>query len=238
MNRDIFIQRFKECRKRKFKTQQMFADAYKDRFGMIRDTDLPASGSGMFGTVQSWEQGKSTPTAEVLANICELLECDADYLLGRINEYTHDVETVRCYTGLSTEAIEKLHYYADQLAKEEWWIDEEANRQHFLSFGLFLIDELLAGSKNNQLNASMLAEIFEYEYEWMDSVEDVDIEDFHKIESYIYSIVHSITSILTENARQRAFPPALLVRRDTESNTYQFRLSSRRGIEPGEWEEP
>lgn len=97
MNKDIFIRRLKECRKRKYKTQQDFADAYKAAYGTIRDSDRPASESGMFGTVQSWEQGKTTPTAEVLSNICALLDCDADYLLGRIDERNHTLTDMRAY---------------------------------------------------------------------------------------------------------------------------------------------
>ena len=44
-----------------------------------------------------------------------------------------------------------------------------------------------------------------------------------------------IAYILSENARKRKFPPALGIR--IRDKTYQFRLSSRRGIEPGEWED-
>ena len=79
MNITIFTQRLQECRRRKFSSQQAFADAYMQRFGMIRQGKKKID-NNMFGTIQSWEQGKSTPTADVLANICELLDCDADYL--------------------------------------------------------------------------------------------------------------------------------------------------------------
>ena len=85
MNTTLFTQRLQECRRRIFSSQQAFADAYMERFGMIRDIKKNKE-HNMFGTVQSWEQGKSTPSADVLANICDLLDCDADYLLGRIDQ--------------------------------------------------------------------------------------------------------------------------------------------------------
>lgn len=105
MNTDIFTERLQECRRRKFSSQQAFADAYMERYGMIRKARNDRD-NNMFGTIQSWEQGKSTPTAEVLANICNLLECDADYLLGRIDQRTHDINDAHRYTGLSAQALE------------------------------------------------------------------------------------------------------------------------------------
>lgn len=113
MNRDIFSDRLIECRKRKYSSQQKFADAYMERYGIIRKKKT--TNNNMFETVQSWEQGKSTPSAEVLANICELLDCDADYLLGRIDHRTHDIEDAHRYTGLSSEALEQPHEYHENL---------------------------------------------------------------------------------------------------------------------------
>ena len=60
MNRVIFSERLIECRKCKFSSQQKFADAYLEKYGTIRQPKSKTD-SNMFGTVQSWEQGKSTP---------------------------------------------------------------------------------------------------------------------------------------------------------------------------------
>lgn len=235
MNKVIFIQRLKECRKRKYKTQQDFADAYKAKYGTIRDSNRPASESGMFGTVQSWEQGKTTPTAEVLGNICELLDCDADYLFGRIDERNHTLADIRDYTGLSVEAIEQLHEYVGFLSKENWWLDEETNENYFHGYTLFLIDELLNGSKRHKIDANPLARLYEFVYEDLEEDEDLDLEDSRQIDSCIGPLTQEIAYILSENARKHKFPPALGIR--IVDNTYQFRLSSRRKVEPGEWEE-
>ena len=95
-----------------------------EKYGLIRNVKRTPD-NNMFGTVQSWEQGKSFPSTDVLANICDLLECDADYLLGRIDERKHDINDVRRYTGLSATAIEQLHTYLEQLKRKQWWLDSE-----------------------------------------------------------------------------------------------------------------
>lgn len=53
MNIVIFSQRLQECRKRKFSSQQAFADAYLKTYGMIRK-GKKSNDNNMFGTIQSW----------------------------------------------------------------------------------------------------------------------------------------------------------------------------------------
>ena len=103
-----------------------------EKYGLIRNVKRTPD-NNMFGTVQSWEQGKSFPSTDVLANICDLLECDADYLLGRIDERKHDINDVRRYTGLSATAIEQLHTYLEQLKRKQWWLDSEESQQEYLN---------------------------------------------------------------------------------------------------------
>ena len=211
MNNVIFTRRLKECRKRKFSSQQAFADAYMERYGLIRNVK-ESPDHNMFGTIQSWEQGKSYPSADVLSNICDLLDCDADYLLGRIDERKHDINDMKRYTGLSSEAIEQLHVYLDQLKRKEWWLDDLDSQNEYLDgYTLFFIDEILTGSKHHKLSAHTIYDIFTFVYENLDDEEDADIEDSRHIDSLIYSIIQSINAILSENAISRAFPPALRI---------------------------
>lgn len=42
--------------------------------------------------------------------MCDLLGCDVDYLIGRLDEKSHNTSFISQYTGLSEEAIEVLHY--------------------------------------------------------------------------------------------------------------------------------
>ena len=243
MNITIFSERLRECRKRKFSSQQEFADAYMNRFGLIRQ-GKKTTDNNMFGTIQSWEQGKSEPTASVISNICDLLECDADYLLGRINERTHDISDAQKYTGLSSQALEQLHEYRENLAVEPNWqetIDLEekwGSHKYYQAFALYLIDELLVGSEHHKLTAHVLHNLFskiqedEIAVHPEDYGDDEDTSDEDRtlwaaqdqelVDITTFIITNNIRDIITENAIQNKFPLALEV--DTSKGTYFFSI--------------
>lgn len=224
MNTTIFSERLRECRKRKYSSQQAFADAYLNTFGLIRQSKN--NDNNMFGTIQSWEQGKSEPTATVLANICQLLDCDADYLLGRIDERTHDINDAHQYTGLSSAALEQLHAYRESLLKEKNWEDEALSylsHEYYQAFALFFIDEILTGSKNTKLNGSLLYQIFSTSYEKIDAPEIWDQDEvMESIDLNLYVLVNNIRDIIRENAAGRIFPPALEI--PINDDIYSFEL--------------
>lgn len=236
MNTFIFCQRLQECRKRKYSSQQAFADAYLNAYGMIRK-GKKGTDNNMFGTIQSWEQGKSTPTAEVLSNICELLDCDADYLLGRINQRTHGINDAHEYTGLSADALEQLHKFKVELQNKQNWCSDEMsdpNHRYYQSFALFLIDELLVGSKSHKFTSAELHRLFTFVYEegTVISPSDKEDEDFdwkeyetqirQQLDLWVYTITNNIRDILIENALHEKFPPALKVDISEDTNTYTF----------------
>lgn len=235
MNTTIFTQRLIECRKRKYSSQQAFADAYMNRYGLIRQSKKSID-NNMFGTIQKWEQGKSEPTASVLLNICDLLECDADYLLGRISERTHDLNSAQRYTGLSSSALEKLHEYRENLLiqpepseianlHEDW-----VTHKFYQSFALFLIDELIVGSQNHQLSAFVLDSLYSKiiengfyvkssDYIAEDDSSDCSekdrikwaAQDQREIDLVTFHITNNVRDIIVENAIQNKLPPALFV---------------------------
>lgn len=57
-----------------------------------------------------YEKGDVLPS-DLLLNCCDVYDCDADYLLGIIDEKTKDVTEIKDATGLSTEAINMLLTY-------------------------------------------------------------------------------------------------------------------------------
>ena len=59
-------------------------------------------------TVMNWEQGKVTPSLESLIQLSEELDCDLDYLTGRLSEPTHDIQFFHDKLGLTGEAVKKL----------------------------------------------------------------------------------------------------------------------------------
>ena len=63
-------------------------------------------------TVMNWEQGIAEPPLGTLMELTELYHCDLDYLPGRIDQKTHDLQFIHDQTGLSEKAIEKLQRIA------------------------------------------------------------------------------------------------------------------------------
>ena len=59
-------------------------------------------------TVMNWEQGIAEPPLGTLMELTELYHCDLDYLTGRLDQKTHDLQFIHDQTGLSENAIEKL----------------------------------------------------------------------------------------------------------------------------------
>lgn len=247
MNTTIFTKHLRECRLRKFSSQQAFADAYMKEFGTIRP-GRNRTDHNMFGTIQSWEQGKSIPTADVLSNICDLLDCDADYLLGRINQRTHDINDAHRYTGLSAKALEQLHEYRENLAIEPNWeeiVDAQENwrtHKYYQAFGLYLIDELLTGSANHKLSAGVIDNLFKMISEESIGVDQRDyIDDENdeysstkeerelwavqcreQIDIAVFHLTSNIRDILYENTVQEKLPLALRV--DTSKGTYFYSI--------------
>ena len=59
--------------------------------------------------VKSWEKGEFLPTLPHLLDICMLLNCDADYLLGMSEEPLRDAFDLRKDTGFSDKTCAILH---------------------------------------------------------------------------------------------------------------------------------
>jgi transcriptional regulator with XRE-family HTH domain len=74
-------------------------------------------------TVMNWEQGIAEPSLGTLMDLTELYHCDLDYLTGRLDQKTHDLQFIHDQTGLSEKAIEKLQSFMtepdwDQMEKD------------------------------------------------------------------------------------------------------------------------
>lgn len=102
---ESFGSRLKKERKARYATQQEFADA------------IGAS----VESVRNWEQGWILPEVGTLFRICDLLDCDLDYLIGRLEQKTHDETFIHNYTGLSEDAIKTLHKYNNAKDRTSSW---------------------------------------------------------------------------------------------------------------------
>lgn len=90
-----FLKRLAEERKKKY-TQEELAEKIGHKNGQ---------------SISNWETGKSIPNIATIMKLADVLDCDIDYLLGRIDEPTHDIAFIHAETGLSTAAIKKLRSY-------------------------------------------------------------------------------------------------------------------------------
>lgn len=56
-------------------------------------------------TVGQWERGDTPPSLSYLLKICDLYHVDLDYICGRIDCQTHDLQYFHDLTGMSEDAI-------------------------------------------------------------------------------------------------------------------------------------
>lgn len=91
LHKEAFAERFKALRKQRGLTQDYF-----------EQQNIASRKS-----VHNWEKGQ-IPDVETVIKLCEVLDCDFDYLFGKI-DLPHKEETDICReTGLSEAAVEKL----------------------------------------------------------------------------------------------------------------------------------
>lgn len=114
MNKILFSKQLHEQRKKcGYDTINDLARKYNETFPSERkNRKAENSGdySGILGTLKNYENPnkKCNPRLDIVDNLCKLLSCNVDYLLGNIGCKTHDVQFIHDYTGLSEKAIEKL----------------------------------------------------------------------------------------------------------------------------------
>lgn len=77
----------------------------RKKVGIKTQRDLAQKMNLSEETIKNWEQGRTVPEMTDMIKLCDLLKCDTDYLLGRIDASTHDFEFITKETGLSEAAI-------------------------------------------------------------------------------------------------------------------------------------
>ena len=75
-------------------------------------------------TVRNWEQGRNIPELITLIKICGMLHCSLDYLLGYIDETTHDIHYISQETGLTETSIRNI---------QEMWLKTLTKDEHTLA---------------------------------------------------------------------------------------------------------
>ena len=101
-------QRLQDRRKKFFKTQYEFAEAL---------------GIEERKTVGNWETGTVAIPIHRLSDICKLLDCDLDYLFGKIDVPKNNIADIMKETGLSQKAVEKTVDWKSTDDYHRYWND-------------------------------------------------------------------------------------------------------------------
>ena len=101
-------QRLQDRRKEFFKTQYDFAEAL---------------GIEERKTVGNWETGTVAIPIHRLSDICNLLDCDLDYLFGKIDVPKNNTADIMKETGLSQKAVEKAVAWKSTDDYHRFWND-------------------------------------------------------------------------------------------------------------------
>ena len=164
--------RIKELRKQHgFKTQDKFAES----FNVSKET------------VQNWEQGRFCPEVPSLYDLADYFDCDIDYLVGRIDEKTHDLQFICDYTGLSAESINLLH---------EWHTSSD-NRKLWSGYLNTIMNDNRFYELMTEINALMASSKFEGYAEMKgfpeDAIQEIDVQKMR-----LWNIEHIFTNIMDE----------------------------------------
>lgn len=144
---------FKDARIKAKLTQQQVADS------LVPPVSLK--------TVMNWEQGIVAPSLETVIKIADLLHCDIDFLTGRINAKTHDIQFIQDKTGLSEETITLLMQWKNSDDRSRFWpgmisnIIDDPEYDDFMShlsyyLGSAIFDAISQVRRDKDLNADEL----------------------------------------------------------------------------------
>lgn len=114
MNKILFSEQLRERRKNcGYDTINDLARKYNETFPSERKNKKAENSgdySGILGTLKNYENPnkKCNPRLDIVDNLCKLLSCNVDHLLGNIECKTHDVQFIQDCTGLSENSIENI----------------------------------------------------------------------------------------------------------------------------------
>lgn len=105
---------------------------------MITQAKFAESLNVSIDSVKNWEQGYNYPTLEMLIKVADYFNCEVDYLLGRINNKTNQIQAVYDLIGLSEKSIKAIQNQPNLLCDP--FIDKESQNENkeFLTFSLHL----------------------------------------------------------------------------------------------------
>ena len=142
MDKILFSERLREQRKKcGYDTINDLARKYNETFPARRKDRKDENQSdyrGILGTLKNYENPnkKCNPRLDIVDNLCKLLSCNVDYLLGNIGFETHDIQFIHDKTGLSENAIKRI-------------ISKNGNTPNQDFLNSFILSEEYLGIENN-----------------------------------------------------------------------------------------
>ena len=135
MSNLLSLENFDRALQKKNWDLKKLADEYDKKYS-------DENGKTIYNTLRKWRSPNGNPTLNILVRICDLLECDIDYLLGRIEESTHTIKFIEEKTGLSEDSQKRLQEImkTPQDGKEMIKILDKLIRNP--AFSIFLIKDI------------------------------------------------------------------------------------------------
>ena len=126
MDKILFSERLKAQRKaRGYSSIQSLATAYNVRFRNGAELAGNNPTAGIFGTLKNYENPshKGMPRLDIVSELCEILDCDIDYLLGKIDHPKHIHQAMYHQCGLTQTATNNLSDIYALTFKKYWTIN-------------------------------------------------------------------------------------------------------------------
>ena len=189
MDKKLFASRLTEMRKKKYKTKDAFAEVY--------DAQYNDGSKSILATLKNYENPRNPtiPRLDIVDRICSLLDCDVDYLLGRIDYKTHDNQYIATKLLISEEAAEKIiqlpHIFEN--------IQDGSTVRHFLyDLPTFSFDRLLCSkylipfldALSNCLTAKILPTSAEQLLNYAKNIYGIDEKSVDELTKQFYNSEH------------------------------------------------
>lgn len=167
-------------------------------------------------SIKDWVQHYTFPGYDNLAKLCRIFApCSADYFMGTIEEPNYDLQFIMNYTGLSSDAIERLHTLYIESKYTEMH-EEESSAEEVTEFDPNrLYAERRAQSILNLLNAML---------NW--KKENSNEELLSLMELYISADIQNITYRESGGKTHSGFPLGEMIATDNAGRLYHVQTAN------------
>ena len=165
----------------------------RERAGLTQD-ELAGKMGVSTKTIRNWEQkvkANTLPTMENLLKLADLYDCDLDYLTGRIECKTHDLQFIHDQTGLTEEAIIKIkELSAEQLTALNQLIEHQDFKK--------AISQTAALSDKEAINADLGAMIIHHFKSGLADKKTVPVQGNMIEKSMLFTLSNLLTRIICD----------------------------------------